>query len=403
MYIGLFPLFLRRLLIALVFGLISLSSLADDVDKGITAYQQQDYQTAFYAWSLAAQQGDPDAEYHLGQLYRLGQGVNIDYPSAQSYYLKAAKKGHPLAQLNLGTLYYSGKLGSKQEETAFHWLHQAAENNNAHAQWMVGIMRFNGQGVLQDTVAAYSWLTLASEQQHQRAVLDQAKLKPGLSAVQLSLAESLSNTFKQRRAAKNAIEKQEEDAFYWLHQAAEKGDAHAQWMIGDMLLNGQGVAQDSVAAYSWLTLASEQFHLQASIKQTQLKSTLGAEQLSLADHLTRAFKHKKTTKTKTLPPAEKTLARQSQPSNGTQYRVQIGSFKSQKQATTALTEINKKSPQLLLQHPSTITQPEPKSNKADFYRVQLGAFNDKNDADKLCQQLANNNHACFVVKVTPQH
>ena len=231
MYIGLFPLFLRRLLIALVFGLISLSSLADDVDKGITAYQQQDYQTAFYAWSLAAQQGDPDAEYHLGQLYRLGQGVNIDYPSAQSYYLKAAKKGHPLAQLNLGTLYYSGK----------------------------------------------------------------------------------------------AIEKQEEDAFYWLHQAAEKGDAHAQWMIGDMLLNGQGVAQDSVAAYSWLTLASEQFHLQASIKQTQLKSTLGAEQLSLADHLTRAFKHKKTTKTKTLPPAEKTLARQSQPSNGTQYRVQIGS------------------------------------------------------------------------------
>ena len=111
MIMRLTPPILSRLVIALLFGLTSLPNLAGDLEVGITAYQQQDYQAALNAWNRGAQQGDADAEYNLGQLYRLGQGVKISYPAAQSYYLKAAKKNHPLAQLNLGTMYYSGKLG----------------------------------------------------------------------------------------------------------------------------------------------------------------------------------------------------------------------------------------------------------------------------------------------------
>lgn len=388
------PLFLNRLLISLFLGLTSLLSLADDVEKGVTAYQQQDYQAALNAWNRAAQQDDPDAEYNLGQLYRLGQGVELSYPSAQSYYLKAAQKNHPLAQLNLGTLYYSGKLGADQEENAFYWLHKAAENANAHAQWMIGIMLFNGQGTSQDSIAAYSWLTLASEQDHPQAIVDQTKLKTGLSAVQLSLADGLTKIFRQNKAAKAAIQQQEESAFYWLHQAAEKGDVHSQWMIGDMLLNGQGVPQNMVTAYSWLTLASEQLHPQASIKQAQLKNKLSAEQLSAANALTTDFKQRH--KVNSVMP-------QQQPMNQTLYRVQIGAFKSQQQATTVLTELTKKSPKLLSKQISTITQPGLNSNKTDFYRLQLGAFSDKNEANKLCKQLENNKQSCFVVEVAAQH
>lgn len=403
MHMRLSPLFLSRLIITLFLGLMSLISLADDVEEGVTAYQQHDYQAALNAWSRAAQQGDPDAEYNLGQLYRLGQGVKLSFPTAQSYYLKAAKKNHSLAQLNLGTMYYSGKLGPKQEESAFHWLEQAAENNNAHAQWMIGIMLFNGQGVARDSIAAYSWLTLASEQQHPQAMLDHAKLKTGLSAVQLDLADALTNAYRQKKKAKAAIQQQEKEAFYWLHQAAEKGDAHAQSMIGDMLMKGQGVPQDIAAAYSWLTLASEQLQPQASLKQAQLKSKLSAEQLSLANSLTTAFKQNKTAK-KTIPQqGKKAFIQPQQLTNETHYRVQVGSFKSQQQATTALTDITKKSPELLTKQSSTITQPEINSTKPDFYRVQLGAFTDKKDANKLCQQLANNKQACFVVKVAAQH
>jgi Sec-independent protein translocase protein TatA len=55
------PLFLSLLVIALLFGLTSLTSLADDLDEGVTAYQQHDYQSARNAWNPGAQQGDADA------------------------------------------------------------------------------------------------------------------------------------------------------------------------------------------------------------------------------------------------------------------------------------------------------------------------------------------------------
>ncbi|MDO7711280.1 MAG: SPOR domain-containing protein [Pseudomonadota bacterium] len=394
MIMRLTPPILSRLVIALLFGLTSLPNLAGDLEVGITAYQQQDYQAALNAWNRGAQQGDADAEYNLGQLYRLGQGVKISYPAAQSYYLKAAKKNHPLAQLNLGTMYYSGKLGPDQEENAFSWLQKAAENDNAPAQWMTGIMLFNGQGVSQDSIAAYSWLTLASEQQHPQAIHDQTKLKTALSAKQLDLADSLTNAFRQKKAANSAIQQQEKDAFYWLQKAAEKGDAHAQWMIGDMLCNGQGVAQDKVTAYSWLTLASEQLHPQASLKISQLKSKLSAEQLSLADSLTTAFKQQH--KVNTLIPQKHVV-------NKLEFRVQIGAFKHKQQAAMVLIELTEKFPKLLSQQISTITQPEHNSTKPEFYRLQLGAFNNKNDASKLCQQLKNNKQSCFVVKTADQH
>lgn len=383
-----------HLLIALFFGLTSQFILADDVEEGITAYQQHDYPAALNAWHRAAQQGDSDAEYNLGQLYRLGHGVKISYPTAQSYYLKAAQKNHPLAQLNLGTLYYSGNLGSDQQENAFYWLQKAAKNDNAAAQWMIGIMLFNGQGVSQDSIAAYSWLTLASEQHHPQATLDQAKLKTVLSAQQLELANILTNAFKQKKVAAAAIQQQEEDAFYWLQKAAEKGDAHAQWMIGNMLSNGQGVAQDNVTAYSWLTLASEQLHSQASRKRSELKSKLSAEQLSLADSLTSAFKQQHN--------VNSIIAPQQQVVNQPKYRVQIGAFKSKQQATVVLTKLTKKFPQLLSQQISTITPPEENSSKLAFYRLQLGAFNNQQDARKLCQQLENNKQSCFVVKAVDQ-
>lgn len=409
MHIRLSTQFLKHLITAVFFGFISLGVLADDVDEGLAAYQQQDYQAAFTAWSNAALKGDADAEYNLGQLYRLGQGVQINYLTAQSYYIKAAENNHPLAELQLGTMYYSGKLGPEQEEDAFYWLEQAAQHNNAQAQWMVGIMSYNGQGTSKNSIAAYSWLTLASEQQHPQAMLDQAKLKTGLTAKQLDLADALTTSFKQKQTALSEIQQQEKDAYYWLHQAAEKGDGHAQLMVGDMLMSGQGARQDLVAAYSWLTLASEQLEPKANIKQAELKPKLSVEQLASAEHLTTMFKQKNTVKTPTRQ--QKVIAKmpvsgpsvQTTLTNETRYRVQVGSFKTEQQANIALTNITKSSSKLLSEQSSIITKPDPNASKADFYRVQFGAFTDKKDANQLCQQLTNNKQACFVVKVPPQH
>ncbi len=47
-------------------------------------------------------------------------------------------------------------------------------------------------------------------------------------------------------------------AVKWYTQAAEQGLAVAQYILGVMYANGQGVAQDYKAAVKWFTLAAEQ-------------------------------------------------------------------------------------------------------------------------------------------------
>lgn len=389
-----------RLLIFCLSLVFSLASCADEFDNNLKAYQQGDYQTAFEGWRNAAQQGDIDADYHLGELYRLGQGVHQDNLKAESSYLKAAQNNHVLAQLNLGKLYYSGALGVNQKQKAFYWLSQAAEQNNPEAQWMMGGMLFNGEAVVQDSVAAYSWLTLASDQNHLQAALNQARIKPYLSAEELGRADKLTAAFKQNMIAQRDIQEQQQKAFYWFHKAAQQNDAHAQWMVGNMLLNGQGVAQDKVAAYSWLTLASEQNQSGASLKLAQLKSELSQQQISLGDSLTATFKQQGSAL------QEESQANPSMPQqkkrNEQHYRVQVASFTSLLDVDIELIELKKRFPEVMTEHKVTITEPNLDLDKADFYRIQLGAFNDKAGAKKLCQDLARHEQACFVVKVVTE-
>ena len=44
--------------------------------------------------------------------------------------------------------------------------------------------------------------------------------------------------------------------FKWFHFAADQGDASAQYNLGIVYKNGNGVPQDNVAAHMWHNLAS---------------------------------------------------------------------------------------------------------------------------------------------------
>lgn len=374
-------LFFNTIIITFLFSLISLTSVANEAET----------------------------EYQFGEQYRLGSGVEINSLKAESHYINAAQKNHPLAQLNLGKMYYFDELGPNQKEKALYWFYKSAKQNNADAQWMLGGMLFNGQVMVQDIAAAYSWLTLASEQNHALAIDNIMQIKKELSSEQLSLAEALTATFKKQQAGKLMVRQQEEKAFNWLYQAAENNDPYSQWMIGNMLLKGQGVPQDMVAAYSWITLASEQDYSQATLKQMELQNKLSAKQLSLSDTLTKSFKQRQFTinakqqEPKIIKPAVlqqivKPLSAQQIKVMKMHYRVQVGSFKEQRSAETELVELKKKLPDVMSSQSSIITQPDLNLNKPDFYRLQLGYFSDRQDANLLCKKLVKNDQACFVVK-----
>ena len=74
--------------------LFSAGSAWADREEGVAAYERGDYATALQEWRLLAEQGDAKAQFNLGFLYRIGQGVNQDYQKACHWYLLSAEQGY---------------------------------------------------------------------------------------------------------------------------------------------------------------------------------------------------------------------------------------------------------------------------------------------------------------------
>ncbi len=59
-------------------------------DEGFAAYKRGDYATALREWRPLAEQGDADAQYNLGNIYKNGKGVPQDYAQAHMWFNLAA-------------------------------------------------------------------------------------------------------------------------------------------------------------------------------------------------------------------------------------------------------------------------------------------------------------------------
>ncbi|MDA9250071.1 SEL1-like repeat protein, partial [bacterium] len=81
---------LRAVAIATVLFLAFTPLAAQDFSKGLAAAQAGDYATALQEWTPLANQGDASAQYNLGQMYRVGQGVLQDHEEAARWYRLAA-------------------------------------------------------------------------------------------------------------------------------------------------------------------------------------------------------------------------------------------------------------------------------------------------------------------------
>ena len=75
--------------------------------------------------------------------------------------------------------------------------------------------------------------------------------------------------------------------------AAEKGIADAQFNLGLMYGNGEGVPQDYVQAYMWLNLAVVQGHENARKGRDIVYKNMTPEQIVEAQRLAREWKPKK--------------------------------------------------------------------------------------------------------------
>lgn len=134
-------------------------AVTTDVKAGIDRWARGDYAGAVAQWRPLAEAGNADAQFNLGQAYKMGRGVPADAATAHSWYQKAARQGHEQAQVNVGLLLYNG--GRRQE--ALPWIRKAVELGDPRAQYILGTELFNGDLIAKDWPRAYALMLRAAD------------------------------------------------------------------------------------------------------------------------------------------------------------------------------------------------------------------------------------------------
>ena len=117
----------------------------------------------------AADAGDPDAMYALGNCYAYGVNVSIDIRKALDLWMAAALHGHPDAVFRIGMCYALGTCVPQDTETAVQMWLKAATDGCTEAMHTLGICHLNGDGVQKSTPRAVMWLLLANSRAHPEA------------------------------------------------------------------------------------------------------------------------------------------------------------------------------------------------------------------------------------------
>jgi len=195
-----------------------------------------------------ARDGDADAMFNIAQDFELGMcGRPLDLKSAETFYQKSADMGHHFAQYSLSKLLYTAHRHDADPQgraRAAFWLRKSAEQGFALAQKDFALALVGGQGVEEDAVQAAAWMRRAAEQLD----LEAACYLGGFLAEGLGAAGAAD----LRAAAR------------WYGRSAEGGFPEAQYELGMMCLQGQGVPWDADKARYWLGCAAKQGHRKAA-------------------------------------------------------------------------------------------------------------------------------------------
>src|ERR1700693_1003415 len=134
---------------------------------------------ALALFAAAAEVGDADAAFLVGERYLEGKGTLRHPFEAARWYLRAAHAGHVRAQSRLAQLYLFGmvkagagpnaSLFEKSEEGADYdaaalWARRAAQAGAPEAQAILAYILTSGPKVLRDPDAAFEWYRKSAEQ-----------------------------------------------------------------------------------------------------------------------------------------------------------------------------------------------------------------------------------------------
>ncbi|CAK0884110.1 unnamed protein product [Prorocentrum cordatum] len=137
-------------------------------------WEDYDHETLGVEWGRRilneAQGGNRNAQVKLGQMYYLGQGVDVDKARSCYWYMQAAQQGVAEAMYQASGMLINGDGVEKDERYGVRLLLGAAEGGLSCAQYNIaGFYFFGWHGVDVNRVAAMRWFHQAAEQGHVRS------------------------------------------------------------------------------------------------------------------------------------------------------------------------------------------------------------------------------------------
>ena len=188
----------------------ALGNRAAEFNKGVCLMEKKEYGEAYDVFVFAAEKGLAPAQSRLGYMYAEGLGVTQDSEKSEHWYRMAANQGDIDAMFSLGNIYY----GIRNDfNTAFHYYSDAADAGDADAQLSLAYMYLRGEGVEQDYEKAFKWTEKSAEQ--------------GLAQAQ----NELGRAYEQMKQDYNK-------AIEWYKKAAAQGYRDAQKNLDRLYENG---------------------------------------------------------------------------------------------------------------------------------------------------------------------
>jgi TPR repeat protein len=109
-----------------------------------------------------AEQGNPEAQYKVGEMYEMGKGATKDLKKAEEWFEKSAKQGHKKSTYKILYLEISSNGLNDFTKSQLGSIRKEAASGNADAQYFLGKMYAAGVGVPKSLTNALTWLNKAT-------------------------------------------------------------------------------------------------------------------------------------------------------------------------------------------------------------------------------------------------
>lgn len=256
----------------------------------LSDFKKENFSSALSSIEKAAEKGHPTAQAILGELHYLQQ----DYNDANFWLEKAAAQESPYALCIIGSMYYEGKGRIQDDKLAFDFFSKAAEKEDIGGLLGVGVCYYEGCYVNKDYSKAKEYfqsvinknfdetLGIIEKNRYIYCVASGERVLGVIYEQGLEVAQdwNMAHQYYLNAANKgdaeaqfylgtiyyNGNEKYAKDynkAFKWIDKSADKGLDRAQNLLGYMFMHGWGCPQNYDKALFWYSKSANQGNDQA--------------------------------------------------------------------------------------------------------------------------------------------